>query len=277
MRMLPWLGAVVVLLALGGCCDDGDQSNDQAVTGQRVFIAVHCEPGPTPASTDYAGLTWPSLVQLVDSADRSNLALTLMLNPQWAMHIVESQDRLALARDWEANGHEFALHHHGPHMNAWNGYTDQEAYSGSPEYLGTIADMMAAMNQLPEFGQIQTACVTVEDQPFDFPGGVVYATNGGADKLDDLWSTPTPQTWNGQNVLQLSHARYAASFNEVNIDLRQMERILNDGPESEVMGLVFHCFEYADNPAAFDALFRLLDERGATTQSVAAIIEAWRR
>jgi len=242
--------------------------------GDDFFIAVHCKPGAVPVSTEYAARNWPALTDLVKSADEHHMKLTLLFNPQWVMYILEDGARLELVRRWEANGHEPGLYHHGPSMNDWNGYTNQEKHFGSHKFMGTIREMMVLINRLPASGQMNTACVNSVDQEFDFPQGVIYEISGVSDKLEDLWSTPTEFTSNGQDVLRLTCANYAARGSEVDIDLEEMKQLLDENDGDEVMGITFHAFEYADNAIPFDALFELLDERGIHAKSVSVIMEA---
>ena len=237
------------------------------------FIAVHCEPGPSPISTKYVETNWPALTRMVQSATDHHMHLTLLLNPQWAMYILEDPTRKELIWEWEAYGHEIGLHHHGPHMQNWNGYTNQKSYFESGKYVGRVDEMMVLINMVPQSRQIKTACVNDQDSQYDFPPGVPYETHGGADKLEDLWSIPATVSRNGQDVLQVTHARYAARGSSVNIDLQEMSRILAGDEPTEITGVVFHAFEYADNPVPFDSLFSLLDENQIYTRSVSAILD----
>lgn len=284
-KLIPIL-LIVLMIMVCGCDDENDEDTspmeiplEEAITlaEQNVdfFIAIHCEPGNDPMSTNYAALNWPALAHLVNSADNHDMKLTLLMNPQWVEYILEDNVRLNLARSWESNGHELGLHTHGPHMNNWNGYTNQEHYFNSPDFIGTMDDLMDVVNQLPASGQMITACIASEDQEYDFPSGITYETNGGADKFDDLWSIPTEYTWNDVDVLRVTHARYAVPFSDVNIDLQQMGRLLDQNESDEVMGIVFHCFEYADNAVPYNALFRLLEGNGIQTNTVSAIIESY--
>jgi len=284
--MTRFILAVTIILMLIVCGCDGESDGEMTPVeippekditsvdeGVDFFIAIHCEPGGDPLSTNYVALNWLALTDLVNSADDHNMKLTLLMNPQWATYILEDEHRLGLVRGWESNGHEIGLHSHGPHMNSWNGYTNQEQYFNSPDFIGTMDDLVDVVNQLPASGQMVTACIASEDQEYDFPSGIIYETNGGSDKLDDLWSTPTEYTWNGQDVLRVTHARYAVSFSEVNTDLQQMSKILDDNESDEIMGIVFHCFEYAGDQVPYNALFRLLEEREIHTNTVSVIIE----
>ncbi len=237
------------------------------------FIAVHCEPGPSPISTKYVETNWPALTRMVQSASDHHMHLTLLMNPQWAMYILEDPARKDLIWAWEAYGHEIGLHHHGPHMNNWNGYTNQPSYFESPKFVGRVDEMMVLLNMIPQSRRIITACINSEDSEYDFPSGVPYETDGGANKMEDLWSTPTEMNWNGQDVLRVTHARYAARGNQVNIDLEEMAQLLGNNPQEPVTGVVFHAFEYSDNSAPFDGLFALLDENEIYTRTVSEILD----
>ncbi len=241
----------------------------------KLFIAIHCEPGTLPQSVDYPEQYWLDLRAMIIEADIHDIKLTLLFNPQWATYILNDTNRLTMVRNWDANGHEIGLHHHGAHMNNWNGYTNQADYQTGPKYLGTISDMMTLMNQLPASGQINTACVaTDEDIDYDFPLDVPFRTFGGSDKLGHLWSTPETSTYNEQTVLGVSHARFADILSEVNIDLDEFKGLVVQNQE-EVMGLVWHVFNYADNPSAFISLFEYLDDEGIDTWTVSEIMESY--
>lgn len=234
----------------------------------RFFIAIHCEPGSDPHNTAYAELNWPALVQLVAAADEAGQKLNLLFNPQWATYILADSIRLELVREWEANGHEIGLHHHGPHMNDWNGYTDQPAYFSDHEFIGTINQMMDLMNQLPVSGQIRIAAVTDDDAPDDYPAGIVYDVDGGWNGVDDLVNCPSFITWNNHELIHLTHARYAANPGGINVSLGEIEQAINSVTEHELIGIVFHTFEYAANADVFDELFTFLKLHGVYAKAV---------
>ncbi len=183
----------------------------------RLFIAIHCEPGSFPATTDYPEQYWFNLLQMISQADQNDVKLNLLFNPQWGSYILQNTTRFSLVRSWESNGHEIGLHVHGPNQGSWCGYTNQAAFASDPKYLGTIAEMMVIMNQLPAFGQILTTCsATDEDIIFDYPVGVLFRTSGGSEKMNHLWSKPTTETFTGQSTAGFNHARYGNIQSDIN-------------------------------------------------------------
>ena len=85
------------------------------------FFVVHCEPliSNDPLKIDGAmnlrrpAKYWSALSELVDLAQTNGHRLTIMFNPQWAVHAAQSSARRLQVLDWTLAGHEFALHHHG--------------------------------------------------------------------------------------------------------------------------------------------------------------------
>ncbi|MFO8102199.1 MAG: hypothetical protein R6U37_08580 [Dehalococcoidia bacterium] len=270
-----FLGATVP-----GCYGTGGEESpalsspgDESVEGDDFFIAVHCEPGKVPLSNAYAAGNWPALTELVQSADAYHMKLTLLFSPQWIMYILEDDGRLELVHRWEARGHEIGLCHHGPHIDTWDGYTDQANYFSSRKYVGRTEAMMVLVKQIPASGQVATAFVNSADREFDFPRGISYEISSGSGKLEDLSGNPTEVTINGQQVLRLTCAGYAAQKNRNKFNLEEISQLLNENEGDEIMGVAFHTFEYAEKPEPFDGLFELLDGRGIHTSSVSSIME----
>ncbi len=235
-----------------------------------AFIVVHMEPGGQPDKDDYVIEHWPSLVDLVAEADSHDAHLTLLFNPQWASYIVEDDARLELVRSWEENGHELGLHHHGPHMKNWNGYTNQNVYQNHPDYVGNVLDMMKIVNQLPASGQVMTACIGGgEDEDVDWPKGVKHETNGAS--LEDLISTPEVVDNDGQFVLKLTHHL----FNPSSINGSSFEDLIEatSGMQAEeVMGIVFHANNYTQDADTYDLLFDVLQQEGVDVITVSEIL-----
>lgn len=241
---------------------------------QDLFITVHCEPGSDPHSTGYQQLHWPALVDLVESAESHGHVLNIWMNPQWVSYILADSGRTNLVRSWVADGHELGIHHHGPHQGNWNGYTNQSEFSNSTEYIGTMDDAMKLYEQL--LGEPPVAgTITDKDIAYDFPVGMPYHTSGGSDKEEHLYSTPETVTNNGQTYQNLTHARFGAERNAVNLDTDELELVLKNYDGNEIVGIVFHTFEYDENPASFDEMFVMLEERGISAQNVPDLIEQY--
>lgn len=263
------LSSIVIFASFGFLTNTPPESQP------KLFIAIHCEPGSFPATTDYPAQYWLNLRDMIIEADQHGVKLTILFNPQWASYILLESVRLTMVRSWESNGHEIGLHHHGAHMNNWNGYTDQVAYQSDPKYQGSINDMMDIMTQIPLSGTINVACVANEDDiDIDFPIDIPYMTYGGSEKTEHLWSNPENFTYNQHSILGVSHARFGVPSSEVNIDLNEFEVFLAQSHSELAMGLVWHVFNYADTAEAFTSLFEYLSEQNIETSTVTDIIES---
>jgi len=288
-RALPIL--IISVLLLAGCSEEGDDDNDVQVilieddddrepednTTQDdalqidLFIVVHCEPGNLPQTTEYPDRYWPALELAVRNADEFGMRLNILMNPQWATYIMDDPERRILVRKWCDSGHEIGLHHHGPHAGSWNGYTDQEEFASNPKYIGDMEDCMDLMMQVPKSGKIRVAGVQDQDAELDYPGGISYDVDGGAGGTDDLVSVPDEVTWNGHTMTHLSHGKYGGG-SEIDLTIPEIETAMDDMEEGEVMGLVFHAFEFDSNPDDIVNLFRVLNDRGVHSRSVPDII-----
>lgn len=218
------------------------------------------EPGNYPNTTEQPEKYWDALVDLVELADQHNLKLNLMFNPQWGTYVLEDDSRLNLVQEWEANGHELGVHHHGPQRGSWNGYTNQEDYIDNLKYLGSIEDMMDILNQLPASGQMVAGVISNdEDKKYDFPENFIYSIDGGVNSVDDLISTPEPCDLNNQNLICVSHAIYGTG-GEVAVTLEEVDLALRVATPEEVVGIVFHANNFEDTPIPYVILFEYLDE-----------------
>lgn len=241
-----------------------------------MFIAIHNEPGGSHYSDlEYQAENWPGLVDLIESADEYGHKLTLLFNPQWAEYILQDDEKLSLVRSWESNGHELGVHSHSVNAKVtWNGYTNQEEYSIRTDYIGDMDEMMDLLNQLPASGQMKTAAVTDDDSDYDYPSGVIYDVDGGWSEYEDLVSTPTTVVWGSSTLIGLKHARYSdpAGF-DISMGTDDIDNAIEEYEEGQVLGVVFHNFEYNDDPAPYDFLFQYLDQKGITTRAVSDIHE----
>ena len=113
---------------------------------KEVFIVLHMEDGE---NNSYPSENFPRLDSLVNEADKYDIKLTLEFNPSWADFFLSHPSQLQRLRGWEVNGHEIALHHHGPSRPDWNGYTNDQNYMNDPAYKGSVKDMIDIIKQLP--------------------------------------------------------------------------------------------------------------------------------
>ena len=189
LRISPYQDSKASKLLCGdGVCNEKEKANlnlcpedceipQQDSVQLDAFIAVHMEE----VGDQQLELRWPRLSSVISEADKHGLKLTLEFNPSWANFILEDNSRLQTLRSWEANGHEIALHHHGPYYeDGWNGYTNDPNYWDDLKFKGSIEDMMEIMEQLPLNGKILTAGIGKNTQT-DWPEGVIFDATGGTD------------------------------------------------------------------------------------------------
>ena len=262
---------VLFIFILTSCSTETEEPSSST---PDIFIAVHLESGANPKTTLYPEKYWPALVELVEVADKSNIKLTLEFNPQWGTYILEDSEKVDLLRSWEAAGHEIAVHHHGPHHGSWNGYTNQEEYKDDSEYIGSIEEMMDILNQLPSDGNLYTGAISKEeDKDLDWPEGIIYSTEGGANGEEDLLSLPTVFSYNGIEGLNLQHATYA--IGKTDVSLSQIADALENAKEEEVLGIVFHVHDFEEKPKIIQTLFELFESKNAEVKTVKDIFSSF--
>lgn len=266
MSMNYWCRVLLLVLSMGmlGCEDHG--------AGAPVgFIAVHLEPGYDPTNVDYAADHWGPLQALVADADAYDLKLTLLFSPQFARWVSQDASRISLVKSWQSHGHEVGVHHHGPDHGVWDGYADSTNYVNDPDYQGTLADMVAEVAKLSKDGKIRTCNIgPPEDAEAEWPAGVPFEADGGLSGVGDLVSVPSSVVRGGQDVTALRHAQYGTGIDDVTLsDIEQADTTLQDG---QVMGLVFHDQDYADNPDLFRDLFKHLAEWPVPIHTVRSIL-----
>lgn len=273
------VAAVALLLLISGSFDFSSDISGQAskavkgtkVTPTTAFISIHMEPGQIPTTTEWPEEYWDDLSNLIALADEYDVKLTLNFNPQWGMYILADEERLELLRSWEANGHEIALHHHGPHHDNWNGYTNQEEYMTDKKYIGTVEDMMDIMKQLPASGQIVTAGIgEEEDIDPDWPDDVSYETDGGSEGIDDLLSLPTLHDYGGHTVVGLRHVGYTTG---TQVSLPEMLKAFTTSKKGEIVGIIFHEHNYVEQPDDVEKLFQFLEKQNIEVKTAQEILE----
>jgi|GEM_PF-1396795 hypothetical protein len=295
MKFLNIFLLIIALFTFSGCGiqsvqtgvdnkDDAEQSfqDDETVLQEEkevdFFIAVHLDPVMAVGEQDTTlrpDRYWKSVVDTVAAADEYGQKLSLLMNPQWGSYLLENQVLLNLAREWEVGGHELGMHYHGPEMSTkWSGYSNQLRFFPDPNFQGTTADAMIIMNQIPADGQIKTCTVNDADAPYEFPEGVVYSTDGGLYGYEDLISTPESLRLNGQEVLQVLHAKYGEGGKDA-VTLEEIKQAIDGVEEGEVIGIVFHDKAFGNDPTDILELFDYLEEIELETKSVKEILAAY--
>lgn len=247
------------------------EEEPESDTRDDAFIVVHLEPADTPTDLSHAADAWPSLVQLVEAADTYSIDLTLLFTPQWGEYALQDAGRLAQVRQWEANGHELGVHHHGASHANPDGFTnDKDALRSSRDYRGTIDDMMAILNQLPASGQMLTGGLTDEDT--DWPDGLVYnARTSVPPSESDVLSYPTTATYDGREVIEVMKGGFVTGHS-FDLTLEQVEDAAEQQADGQVLGIVFEDTGIEQHYDEILDLFALLQENGVTVRAVADVM-----
>ncbi len=239
-----------------------------------AFIAFHLEVSRGPRIKTL----WPLLERFITLADRYGVKVTLQFSWPWADYVYKN-NLLETVHAWEANGHEIALHHHGPTHKFFDGYTNAPDlvrtdgwYATNYGYRGSMANLMAFLAPLSQKG-ITSAGMSDEDT--DWPEGVLYfATDSGDEpSKDDLLSTPVETVHNGQPVVEIYNAGYEiAHLGEAAITLVDVEHALQTAAPDEYLGIVFNDETIQEDFALIEPLFQLLQRYGVPVETVSALM-----
>lgn len=257
--------------------NNNSTTSDISSSSLRGFVAIHMEPGV--GLEEQKNLTnpktyWSNLISLIETADKYNIKLTLLFNPQWAEYILQDNSRLTLLRSWEAEGHEMGYHQHGvtQGQNYWNGYTSVPSQQKGPHYFGTIEEAMSLLTQLPANGKIYTAGVNIDDKDlqYDWPTGVQYRTNGGGEQKTAVGS-PTTLTINNQTITQVIHRIFIPGENATTLE--DIEEDIGEAEVGQLVGIVFHVHNFNDETKSeYENLFQFFNDKEISIKAVKDIL-----
>ncbi len=205
----------------------------------ETFFAVHCEP-QTPH-------LFPKLIQLVNKANEYGILLTLEFTPQWVESIMADSSKLRLVREWQAQGHEVASHHHSVFHPHWDGFTN---YPDSViQKLGKTADYRGDMNAFRAVvepiagdsllltysgpGQVDP------DSSVDWQPDFIYRTGGGR-QPERAFSSPRVVGMGPYSACQID---YYFLENQQNVDA--LKELYLQKSDIDVVGAVTHVFNFA--------------------------------
>lgn len=265
-----------------------------------AFFAVHFEP----RSADARGFS--KLVELVKLADSFKVKLTLQFTPSWARMILADPGRVAALRQWQASGHEVAMHHHGAsHGWEWDGYTNLSASewkraretvygrSGPPErqiqemaraqglgesYFGGMTDYMALLHSLA--GQAAILTMTMgPDRKSDWPQDVPYSADNITIMPDGSYAItgravgrPEARSYSGRPVREVG-----MRFMLAPADVELAEAEYAQAAAGDVVGVVTHIEDFAGNPKIAREWMRFLQAKtphGRHNRTISEIMQA---
>ncbi|MBP7460676.1 MAG: hypothetical protein KBA26_05260 [Candidatus Delongbacteria bacterium] len=230
-----------------------------------VFTAVHCDPNETE--------NFPVLLRLVDSADAYQVHLTIEFTEPWAQIIREDTAKLRLLREWQEQGHEIAMHHHGlraPYH--WDGYSADTSQSTILAYGKDPADLKGDMNDFMEvmmpLGGDSSILTFGTGDTADWIEGIPYQNDGNL-----ITHTGLPieeRIYGSTQVLRigqffLDDTNYAG--------LNKLIKMLNSYDSGKVVGAVFHVYNFKANPEIYMNWFRAIQP--GHCRSVRAILSGY--
>ncbi len=267
-----------------------------------ALIALACLPGPTPAmgqalaqqSTAVQGVfltfhlevsnfpriqtLWPRLVDFMALADRYGAKVSLQFSPQWAEYVY-ANNLTDTVLAWEAEGHEIALHHHGPTHKFFDGYTNRPDLIRTDGWYATDGvykgDMAALMTYLDPLAANPIVSAGMSDADIDWPEGVLYyATKYEAENSKaDLISVPWQATYNGYTVTVVTNAGYAiAHLGDAAVTLADIEQGLQNATPDQVMGIVVSDDTIENAFDQIEPLFQLLERYGAQARTIRDVV-----
>ncbi len=253
-------------------------------------------------SLAYQIALWPTVIKLVQLADKYDFKLSLALNPQWAEYILKDNQKIEHIRKWVHNGHELAFHHHGINQIDWNGYSNRAQNNNfknredrftnklvSDSYRGSAKQGFDQLKQLAlkidQSYKVQTGCIT--DTAIDKPHEVSILTKGSTVFEKDFISKPEAiRLPNGQNIYWLNHYQLRSNFNTARNpnsysnkqnfekskeELEKIKNNYNKARHDEVVGIVFHAFDYYRAPQLYASLFEYLGSKNRRVETIRAV------
>lgn len=268
-------GVYFIVRQPGGPSGGGQPGGGENQKGPyATFLAIHMEPGSSYPS--YQENYWSSVVGLVGLADNYGAKLTLEFAAQWGEYISHDIAKLNLVKQWRQHGHEIALHHHTPkHQGAWDGYTDNAQLIGGKvknvDYRGSLENMMAWVQLLAAPDNVITAAVgpleEYENVDTEWPLGIRYHTFG---VVEGSVSKPVQKTYRGTQVIEVLH--HYIYYGQDIATLEQVEGEFNGAKPDEIIGVVMHQFDYADDPLTMRAWLEFLKGKNYSVRTVSDIL-----
>jgi len=271
-------GVYFIVRQPGGPSGGGQPGGGENQKGPyATFLAIHMEPGSSYPS--YQENYWSSVVGLVGLADNYGAKLTLEFAAQWGEYISQDTTKLNLVKQWRQHGHEIALHHHTPkHQGAWDGYTDNTQLIGGKvknvEYRGSLENMMAWIQLLAAPDNVITACIgpleEYENVDTEWPLGIKYQTFG---VIEGSVSKPVDNLIRGSLVKSVLHQYFY--YGQGTVSLEQVKNEFNGAKSDEIVGVVMHQFDYADDPSTMRAWLEFVKGKGYQIRTVRDILSSY--
>ncbi len=259
-------------------------------------------------SLAYQKALWNTAIKLVQVADKYKFKLSLALNPQWAEFILKDEQKIKGLKTWINNGHELAFHHHGINHIDWNGYSNRAQNKhfnkknlnsrfteklNSTDYRGTVKEGFGQLKKLAlkidSSYKIKTGCIT--DTAIDKPDDIFILTKGSLVFDKDFISKPTAvKLPNREKIYWLNHYQLRSNFNtgrnpnlysenqnmeKTKEELNKIKKNYNKANHDEIVGIVFHLFDYYRAPQIYTSLFKYIASKKQKVETIKTVQERY--
>jgi len=307
MNRKPRLGILclflISILASVGCSQDGPVNPDDTDSpgpGTYTFVMIHLEAGykariednliielpPEYLAMDFGwqAYLFETAQDLVQKADDHGFHLTLAFNPQWAEYFLLDGARADTVRQWQEREHEIAFHHHAYSPPDWNGYSNDPIALGDSLYLGDVDAGLDFVRSLATPASVTTAMIaglpmdmpqSYDDTAEDliFTGGNQYDSFEKYGELRSLRPTKVLNSGGG-TVVRVAHRQLTMTSTAIPIQeaLDIFKAEYSNMEHDEIYGIVFHCFEYLEDAAAYDEWFEFIENSGDSVRTVSEVV-----
>jgi len=273
-KMFSLVVLSTILIVIAGISNStpaqGQSLGAYSTNVQGVFITFHLEVSqPSRIQT-----LWPKLENFMALADTYGAKITLQFSAPWAKYVYD-HNLTNVVSGWEANGHEIALHHHGPTHKFFDWYTNRSDlirtdgwYAIPGTYQGNMTTLMTYLDPLATSPIVSAG---MSDADIDWPDGVLYyATKAGdSSAKTDLLSVPVQATYNGYTVTKVTNAGYAiAHLGSAAVTLADIEQGLQTATSDQVMGIVVNDDTVENHYDQVEPLFQLLQQYGTQSRTI---------
>ncbi len=223
--------------------------------------------------------------KLVQKADDYGFHLTLAFNPQWAEYILLDSTKTDTVKQWQAQGHEIAFHHHSLSHPDWNGYSNDPSATNDPiPFLGNVDAGLDFVKTLAAPTHVTTAMVgglpvdmpqSYEDATEDliFAGGGQYSSFELYGELRSLKPTEIIKA-NGAKVTLVTHRQLTTIYRDFTIEeaLEIFKAEYSGMQPDEIYGIVFHCYDYHEAEETYNDWFEFIKDSGDSIRTIHEVV-----
>jgi hypothetical protein len=187
------------------------------------------------------------------------------------------------------------MHHHALNHVDWGGYTNRfqgisypddylwlDKFQNSGLYRGSMQESFSYLQQLATELNVSIVTGCIGDTKIDKPSDIIYLTKGGKNH-SDLISKPDTVPIPNEPLYFLSHYQVVSVYKDINNQIIENDVInhqkstqalnyvmsnINQIDENEIMGIVYHAFDYYRFPDIYRDLFSFLSQNQIKTQSI---------